>query len=527
MEVPNAFPTVSSSRSSITISWTVPENCHCYKVKYREFSDQKTFQVESTFECQIIIRNLKCKTLYEIKVYIEDEDGNESCLFTTKAQTTESSAIWLTELADKITDDPIPVYQLRATTEKEIGNEKKVKVYEYFPKKDDSEERTLLVVGASGSGKSTLINAMINFVADVSYAERFRLKIVDDKHPSSIMSPTSNVTCFKIRWQNGFRIGYNLNIVEVPGLDGTKQKEGNYSKSIQQLLDLFESGEVQFIDAVCLAVPSLCRLTENQRCIFKDILSLFGKDIEYVIPLITFDDGGNMVVLNSLKTADVPVLEDLHFSFNNSMLYDCSESPAAWNKREDSINNLFDRLLPAKKSLDETKQVLLYHIRRMANLNKAENKIREIEKIRAIYDNQNKEQHNNKQIFCTNCEECNADCSSIKYFSLFIAWIFEFVFTCSVVFWCFHSKCKCNRFFCIRFKCLQRLIGCQCSCAITHHYVRSFEERMALLIKETNDICLNMRNQEDYLRSSALQYEPLNQLQNIEKRLSELQSYSK
>lgn len=131
MEVTNVFPTVSSSRSSINISWTVQEKCHCYKVKYREFSDKKTFQVESTFECQIIIRNLKCKTVYEIKVYIEDEDGNESCLFSTETQTTESSAIWLTELADKITDGPIPVYQLRATTEMEIGNEKKVKVYEY------------------------------------------------------------------------------------------------------------------------------------------------------------------------------------------------------------------------------------------------------------------------------------------------------------------------------------------------------------------------------------------------------------
>lgn len=477
MEVPNVFPTVSSSRSSINISWTVPKKCLCYKVKYREFSDQKTFQVESTFECQIIIRNLKCKTVYEIKVYIEDEDGIESCLFSTEAQTTESSAIWLTELADKITDDPIPVYQLRATTEKEIGNEKKVKVYEYFPEKDDSEERTLILVGAIGSGKSTLINAMINFVADVSYAERFRLKIVDDKHQSSIISSTNNVTCFKIRWQNGFRIGYNLNIVEVPGFDKTTQKEGTYSNIIQQLLDLFESGEVQFIDAVCLVVPSLCRLTEDHRCLFNDILSLFGKDIKYVIPLITFDDGGNMVVLNSLKNADVPFLEYLHFSFNNSMLYDCSESPATWNKREDNINNLFGRLLPSmKKSLDETKKVLLNHISRMADLNQAENKIREKDMIITSNDsirevNQNKERNKNKQIFCTNCEKCNVSFSNSKHFSLFIAWILEFFFKCPVVFWCFYSKCECNRLFCFHFKCLQRLIGCQCSCAITHHYV--------------------------------------------------------
>lgn len=376
-----------------------------------------------------------------------------------------------------------------------------------------------------------------------------------------IISATNDVTCFKIRWQNGFRIGYTLNIVEVPGFDGTTQKEENYSYIIQQLQDLFESGEVQFINAVCLVVPSLCRLTEDQRCIFKNILSVFGKDIQYVIPLITFDDGGNKVVLSSMKAAKVPYLEDLNFSFNNSMLYDCFESTAAWNKRDDSMNNLFGSLTPVKKSLDETKMVLLSQKSRIAYLNQAENNITEIDIIkRTINDNvrevdENKEQHKNKQIVCTNCKKCNAFCPCRKFFFLFIAWILEKVLKCSVFvcFWCCFTKCECDRFFCYRFKCLQQFIGCQCSCAITHHHVvkhrqnkniqesnkmlknsnqnifdaRSLEERMALLIKETNEICFNMRHHEDILSSSALHYEPLKQLQGIEKRLSVLQLYSK
>lgn len=38
-----------------------------------------------------------------------------------------------------------------------------------------------MLLGASGSGKSTLVDAFINFVADVSYAENFRFKITDNE----------------------------------------------------------------------------------------------------------------------------------------------------------------------------------------------------------------------------------------------------------------------------------------------------------------------------------------------------------
>lgn len=46
---------------------------------------------------------------------------------------------------------------------------------------NNREERSLLLLGASGSGKSTLVDAFINYVADVSYAENFRFKITDNE----------------------------------------------------------------------------------------------------------------------------------------------------------------------------------------------------------------------------------------------------------------------------------------------------------------------------------------------------------
>lgn len=44
---------------------------------------------------------------------------------------------------------------------------------------EDSNEKTILVVGATGSGKSTLIDAMINHIVDVSFRDECRFKTVD------------------------------------------------------------------------------------------------------------------------------------------------------------------------------------------------------------------------------------------------------------------------------------------------------------------------------------------------------------
>ncbi|CAG2215963.1 unnamed protein product [Mytilus edulis] len=266
--------------SSISLSWKRREGAYTYSVKYREVDRgvQETFKVKNTLENQIILRNLKCNTLYEIKVYIEDTNGDESYLDKIEQETRESFAIQLTEKANKIIDEVISVYQL-CVKGRQLGANKNIKVYEYFSEIYNSEERTLLVVGASGSGKSTMINAIVNFVADVSFTERFRFKIAEEKCQtrSSKGANRANVTCYRIRHHEGFRIGYNLNMIEVPELDDLSLKNGNYLYVIQQLIDLLGSGEIKFIHAACLVVPSFSRLTNEQKCIFENIVSIFEK----------------------------------------------------------------------------------------------------------------------------------------------------------------------------------------------------------------------------------------------------------
>ena len=114
----------------------------------------------------------------------------------------------------------------------------------------------------------------------------------------------------------------------------------------------------------------MARLTYSQLYIFNSVLNIFGKDIgENVRFLITFDDGGEPLVLNAIKEAKLPCLVDAknlpsHQRFNNRaiFLHNNQEdylSAAQWKEGMKSFQSFFNQLkkMPTK-SLQLTKEVL-------------------------------------------------------------------------------------------------------------------------------------------------------------------------
>lgn len=290
-------------------------------------------------------------------------------------------------------------------------------------------------------------------------------------------------------------------MIEVPALDDMSEKNGNYLYVIQQLIDLLCSGEVKFIHAACLVVPSFSRLTDEQKCIFKNIVSILGKDINHIIPLITYDDGGCMNALGSLEEAGVSFSEHLYFRFNNSMLYNCVESEEIWNDREDAMSKLFDRLKyvsSVNTSVEQTLKVLRSRKHLIQNLAKAEDQKMKIELItNQIYPKydygacENERPHfyyqGNKVISCKICgNTCNDNYSCSIRFNLYLALTFEFILTfCVCCCPCFFPICTCRDVYCFRLKCIQQLIGCNCPCAVAHHHV---EDRKQARMRIENEL---------------------------------------
>lgn len=295
---------------------------------------------------------------------------------------------------------------------------------------------------------------------------------------------------YNIRCQDGFKVGFNLKIIDVPGF------QTGYNESIyQKLLALFQS--VRCIGAACLVVPSCCRLTEDEECTFDSILSIFGKDLNYIIPVITFDDGGEMKALSSLKAAKVPFVEHMHFRFNNSQLLSGTENVEIWNRRQKSMQNLFgEPTVFVNYPLLKTIEVLKSRNMIKQLFRDTESLIKQIEQKEIILNDYNMrkkrqqpiqrivETNSHDRTVCINCKMCKQTCVINCSFSVRFFWYFVILLE---KFWslvccicpsyrccprysrCSRCRCVCKLPHCCCIKFLQRCLGCTCSCSFAHH----------------------------------------------------------
>ncbi|CAC5371478.1 unnamed protein product [Mytilus coruscus] len=436
----------------------------------------------------------------------------------------------------------------------------------------DVEERTLLLVGAIRSGKSTMVDAIINYITDVSYADNFRFKITDEKASTATIKRTDDILCYRIHCQDGIKIKFNLTIIDVPGFDDRQLQCGNNTSVYKKLIGLFNS--IQYIDAACLVIPSFCRLTEEQRCIFNNILSIFGNDIDYIVPFITFDDGGKMKALNSLKAAEVPFVEHMHFGFNNSQLLSSNEHVEVWNRRQNTMRNLFEKPFAFfKYPVEKTRKVLISRIALtecLIEANRIQKEIEKREKLIKNYDQRSACQVNTRdsdaEKICINCKLCNQTCvfdcrlavRFLWYIMSFLEIIWSYICLVCPCYGrcCSHiCMCSCKQAYCFFIKFLHTCLGCSCSCSFAHHekqngryqkdssdHFRSIvaiEDHASYQIQNNdekidiqNDITIlkqkylenyqNIVEHSEYLRKTALKGEPSNEFRHVKEYQEEL-----
>ena len=252
--------------------------------------------------------------------------------------------------------------------ERESTNEE-LKIFKYpqifFSPSEAEKAFTFLVIGETGNGKTTIINSFLNVVMGITIDTDFRYVIVEEDDNSQIHSKTKNVNIYNIKGKDGSL----FQIIDTPGYNDTQGMPQDKIIS-QKIFEAFQT-QLTSINAICFVVKSdAFRLSPTQKYIFHSILDLFGDDVkENFIAMLTFCDGGNSLVINTLKNKEsiyskiIPhVKNPWYYKFNNSAFFSLKRkekfTEMFWDLGKESFINFISRLkeLP-KKSLSQSIEV--------------------------------------------------------------------------------------------------------------------------------------------------------------------------
>ena len=252
--------------------------------------------------------------------------------------------------------------------ERESTNEE-LKIFKYpqifFSPSEAEKAFTFLVIGETGNGKTTIINSFLNVVMGITIDTDFRYVIVEEDDNSQIHSKTKNVNIYNIKGKDGSL----FQIIDTPGYNDTQGMPQDKIIS-QKIFEAFQT-QLTSINAICFVVKSdAFRLSPTQKYIFHSILDLFGDDVkENFIAMLTFCDGGNSLVINTLKNKEsiyskiIPHIKNpWYYKFNNSAFFSLKRkekfTEMFWDLGKESFINFISRLkeLP-KKSLSQSIEV--------------------------------------------------------------------------------------------------------------------------------------------------------------------------
>ncbi|XP_065641346.1 uncharacterized protein LOC100199872 isoform X1 [Hydra vulgaris] len=218
----------------------------------------------------------------------------------------------------------------------------------------DKPNKFVMMTGQTGSGKTLMVNNIVNYVYGINFNDGFRFQIVfeeeeiSDRHPnennnSTTASMTRWITSYTLYYEEGFRIPFNLVIIDTPGLGDTRGI--NYDDFIHKIYKEFFSDKIYPISELSsigfVVKASDSKVNDEQKYIFNAVLNIFGNNVQNNISLLfTYADAQPPPALNAIKNENVPYAKEAVFKFNNSALYSSRDDKSNLYFWEAGITNL-------------------------------------------------------------------------------------------------------------------------------------------------------------------------------------------
>ena len=441
------------THENVQLEWKQPQygvqSIKSYTVLYRSTDDppgdwktQKTKQAETA----ITINQLVPQAEYVFKVRAEcnfgsSEESKVSDIIKTKSSPVNAFMQYIIAQSTFLTPGPPVVYKL--SVRPEFSGQHLAKMVFGNPTHPPKPNRVLMVVGATGAGKSTLINGIVNYLLGVKWENDFRFKLIaDEVSQSQAHSQTQTITAYTFYWHEGSPLDFTLTVIDTPGFGDTRglERDREITDHIQDFFSIKGKNGLDVLHGIGFVTQaSLARLTPTQKYISDSILSIFGKDIQNnIFIMTTFADGAHPPVMGAINEAKIPYAE--FFRFNNSALFenpkDSKFAKMFWEMGYSSFDDFFKHfgkadgvsLWMTRQVLDERKQLETIVNGIQPQINAGMSKIDELQQEELILKRRESEVLANKDftyqvkvtkqrkidaprgVYVTTCAECHYTC---------------------------------------------------------------------------------------------------------------------
>ena len=307
-------------------------------------------------------------------------------------------------------------------------------------------EKVILLVGETGSGKTTWINAFINYLFDIKITDDFRFKIIEESNNNDeTQSKTQQITIYRLYYQTGMTSGCNVTLIDTPGFGDTRgrARDEELEHEIHTLFNQ-RNGCIDYINAVGLVTGPPPRLTQTQKYIANSVLSLFGKDLEENLILLTTHSpvkrpttialfaAQNIQIKATYFFESIEVLNTKYYTggSNQGINYNAWDNTIEYfrhllqdlekftSKSVIQTQNVLDKRDRIKFHVSRLREYIAYGVKLLEQLKAEEDYVRSSENgdtrrhiIRRIEQKRTKNSHGSRNIYCQKCDfQCHTDC---------------------------------------------------------------------------------------------------------------------